>query len=88
MSPGSRAAAPTVVPDPGRSGNPSPQEEMAARQGQALHSQHAGWCSPQCHQQPFLRVSLDTATEDLIQSLLLPGAKLPLLAEDAALGQQ
>lgn len=73
MSQGSRAVAPTIVPDPGRSGNPFSQEEIAAWQDQTLHSWHTGWCSPQRHQQPFPHVPLDPATEDLAWSLLLPG---------------
>lgn len=73
MSQGSKAVAPTIVPDPRRSGHPSLQEEVAAGQDETLHSWYPRWCSLQCHQQPFLRVPLGTAMEDLIRSLLLPG---------------
>lgn len=69
MNHSSRAAAPTVVPDPRRSGNPSSQEEMAAWHDQALHSWHTAGTH---HRQPFPRVPLDRATRDLAQSLLLP----------------
>lgn len=75
MSQGCKAVAATIVSDPRRSGHPSLQEEMAAGQDEALHSWYPGWRSPQCHQQPFLSVPVDTAMEDLIRSLLLPGER-------------